>query len=208
MSHSAALVFVASPETPVMFRCAASGPTRKSAGRLHTTPVIDADGDSPALAIAQVAIHAQRCSHIGVVSELHPPHRHRLHRLLGDLAQDGSAVEPDLRPLGGRGDCVTGLPIMPQHIVQRGLEIGVGEPFGDHTVDDGYLTVDRPFAVHANDAPDTHRGVQSGPEMELESGVRAPLGGHHPTEGREGRGRGEGRIVTHFVAHFATDGTH
>jgi hypothetical protein len=32
-SHSTALVFVASPDTPLMFRCAASGPMRKSASR-------------------------------------------------------------------------------------------------------------------------------------------------------------------------------
>jgi hypothetical protein len=32
-SHSTALVLVASPETPVMLRCAASGPSRKSASR-------------------------------------------------------------------------------------------------------------------------------------------------------------------------------
>ena len=32
-SHSTALVLVASPDTPVMLRCAASGPSRKSASR-------------------------------------------------------------------------------------------------------------------------------------------------------------------------------
>jgi hypothetical protein len=32
-SHSTALVLVASPDTPLMLRCAASGPTRKSASR-------------------------------------------------------------------------------------------------------------------------------------------------------------------------------
>ena len=32
-SHSTALVFVARPETPVMLRCAASGPSKKSASR-------------------------------------------------------------------------------------------------------------------------------------------------------------------------------
>jgi hypothetical protein len=32
-SHSTALVLVARPETPVMLRCAASGPNRKSASR-------------------------------------------------------------------------------------------------------------------------------------------------------------------------------
>lgn len=31
--NSTALVLVASPDTPVMFRCAASGPRRKSASR-------------------------------------------------------------------------------------------------------------------------------------------------------------------------------
>ena len=33
MIHSIALVFVAKPDTPVMLRCAASGPIRKSASR-------------------------------------------------------------------------------------------------------------------------------------------------------------------------------
>jgi hypothetical protein len=60
-SHSTALVLVASPETPVMLRCAA----------------VDADGDAGA-ALLRVAVHAQGDGDVRVVGEEHFPHGHRL----------------------------------------------------------------------------------------------------------------------------------
>jgi hypothetical protein len=67
--------------------------------RVGGTSAIDAHGDSSVRAFTQIPVHSQRRRDVRLFSEKHLAHRHRLQRLLGNLAQHGSCVEPYLRPL-------------------------------------------------------------------------------------------------------------
>jgi hypothetical protein len=108
---------------------------------------------------------------------VHLAHRHRLQRLLGHLPQHGRGVEPDLGALRGRVAGGGGAAVVPHHVVQRRLQVGVGEALGDDAVDD------RPHAAHldggvdAHDGADADRRVERGPEVELERRVGLALGG-------------------------------
>jgi hypothetical protein len=110
------------------------------------------------------------------------PHGDRLKRLLGNLPEHGGGVQPDLGALGRGISRARRVAIMAEDIVQRGLEIGVAEPFDDDPVDVRNMPIDRLRAVHSHDRADPYRGVERGPEMELVRSVRAPLGGDDATQ--------------------------
>ena len=70
--------------------------------RVGAAGAIHADRNSGARSFLEIAVHAQRDGDVGVVGEKDLAHRHRLQRLLGQLAQHRGRVETNLRALGRR----------------------------------------------------------------------------------------------------------
>jgi hypothetical protein len=103
--NSTALVLVARPDTPVMLRCAASGPSRKVAVEVHRRrrPAgrVETHRHAGGPLARGVAVHAQRERHIGVGGEPDRAEGHRLERLLGNLAEHRGGIQADLGAGGG-----------------------------------------------------------------------------------------------------------
>ena len=179
--NSTALVLVASPETPEMFRCAASGPEQEVGvevhRRLEPARGVEPDGNRRRPRAVQVGVHAQRLRHVGVGRHVHVTQWHRLQRLLGHLPQHGGRPQPDLRPrrrcAGRPGRVAFGA----DHVVQRRGEIGVGETVGHDPVHDLLRS------LHLDDRSNPDARLRRRPEVELVRRSGFLLGGDDAADG-------------------------
>ena len=139
---------------------------------------VDAHRDAGGPLGAGVGIHAQCQFHVGVTREVHGTERHRLERLLGDLAEDGSQEEAYLGPhrrfIRHHGRVALGT----DDGVQRRREVGVGHAIGDDAVDGAARMVD------AHDRADPDLRLRRGPEVELVRRAGLELGGDNAADGR------------------------
>ena len=87
--------------------------------RVRTARMVHPDRNAGARALGEITIHAQGDRHLPIVGKVDLAHRDWLERLVRQLTENGRAVEPDLRPLGGRVRRGRGAPIVADHVVQR-----------------------------------------------------------------------------------------
>ena len=178
--NSTALVLVARPDTPVMLRWAASGPSRKSqsrnTGAVESARCVEPHRNAGRALATGVAVHPERQDHVGVGGEPDRPQRHRLERLFRHLPEHGGSEEPDLGPGGGLGPGGDGITVGADDRVHGRHQIGVGEPIGHHAKDHPAVFLD------PHDGADADWRLAGGPEMELVGSRGLELGGHDAAE--------------------------
>src|SRR5688572_9162647 len=151
--------------------------------RIGRTRTVNADGNSCGRAFLEVSVHPQRYRNVFLLREVHFTHRHRLQRLIGDLAQYGCGIKPDLRTVCDCKPRICRRAVVTHYIVHRRLKVGIAESFYHDAVHARDLTVHGDGAVNPHDGADSNRRLERGPEMKLVRRVRPPLRGNYSAEG-------------------------
>ena len=111
--------------------------------RVGSPRAVDPNRDAYVGVRRQIAVHAKRDSNIGIGCEEDLPHRHRLQGLFRQMTKHGRGVQSNLGTRGrGKRRCAR-RSIVPEHVMQWSLEIGVAESFDDDPENQRHLTVDR-----------------------------------------------------------------
>ena len=146
--------------------------------RLMAAQGVDTDRNAGRPLGAGVGVHAERQFHVGVGGEVHGTERHRLQRLLGDLAQHGGQEEAHLGAGRGLVRHHGRVAVGADDGVQRRRQVGVGHAVGDDAVHGAARMVD------PHDRADPDRRLRRGPEVELVRGAGLELGGDDAADGR------------------------
>ena len=140
---------------------------------------VQAHGNPRRLRPGEIGIHAQRLRDVRVGRDEHARERHRLQRLLGHLAQHRRRPEPDFLPHRRALGRAYRIAFGADDVMQRRLEVGVGEPVGDDAVHHAPHSL---FDFHDRADPDAR--LHRRPEMELVRRCGFELGRDDAADGR------------------------